>query len=300
MITYGTNPGMGMAVDAEIPADADPKALKYMGFEPGETLQGQTRRLRLRRQLHQRPHRGPAPLRTAGRRPPQGRQHNGVDRPRLERRRSRRKGRGTGPDSGRRGIRTPPAGLFGLSGDERRQDSGGQILRFDLEPQFRRASGAGRTDDAFGHRGGRRRCRLRAHRRPTQRCLKCKSQEKMSIPKFETFTSGGGARPHGKHRYRPDHPGALSQSHRAQGIRRQPLPRLALRRRGPEGRFVPAQRQPLRGPHTGRRPQLPGAAVRANTPHGPSPTTASASWCRVSSPTSSATTPSTTVCCRSR
>lgn len=40
MITYGTNPGMGMAVDAEIPADADDKALKYMGFESGETLQG--------------------------------------------------------------------------------------------------------------------------------------------------------------------------------------------------------------------------------------------------------------------
>ena len=39
-ITYGTNPGMGMAVDAEIPADADDKALKYMGFESGETLQG--------------------------------------------------------------------------------------------------------------------------------------------------------------------------------------------------------------------------------------------------------------------
>ena len=40
MITYGTNPGMGMAVDAAIPADADDKALKYMGFESGETLQG--------------------------------------------------------------------------------------------------------------------------------------------------------------------------------------------------------------------------------------------------------------------
>ena len=40
MITYGTNPGMGMAVDAAIPADADPKALKYMGFTPGEKLLG--------------------------------------------------------------------------------------------------------------------------------------------------------------------------------------------------------------------------------------------------------------------
>ena len=40
MITYGTNPGMGMAIDASIPADADPKALEYMGFRPGERLLG--------------------------------------------------------------------------------------------------------------------------------------------------------------------------------------------------------------------------------------------------------------------
>ena len=40
MITYGTNPGMGMAVDGTIPADADPKALHYMYFRAGERLQG--------------------------------------------------------------------------------------------------------------------------------------------------------------------------------------------------------------------------------------------------------------------
>ncbi len=40
MITYGTNPGMGMAVDGTIPADADPKALHYMDFRAGERLQG--------------------------------------------------------------------------------------------------------------------------------------------------------------------------------------------------------------------------------------------------------------------
>ena len=40
MITYGTNPGMGMAVDAQIPAEADPKALEYMGFKAGEKLLG--------------------------------------------------------------------------------------------------------------------------------------------------------------------------------------------------------------------------------------------------------------------
>ena len=35
MITYGTNPGMGMAVDGTIPADADSKALEYMVSDPG-------------------------------------------------------------------------------------------------------------------------------------------------------------------------------------------------------------------------------------------------------------------------
>ena len=40
MIPYGTNPGMGMAVDGTIPADADPKALEYMGFRPGERMLG--------------------------------------------------------------------------------------------------------------------------------------------------------------------------------------------------------------------------------------------------------------------
>ncbi len=40
MITYGTNPGMGMPVDGTIPADAADKALRYMGFRAGERLLG--------------------------------------------------------------------------------------------------------------------------------------------------------------------------------------------------------------------------------------------------------------------
>ena len=40
MITYGTNPGMGMPIDGCIPADATPKALDYMGFHAGEKLLG--------------------------------------------------------------------------------------------------------------------------------------------------------------------------------------------------------------------------------------------------------------------
>lgn len=43
MITYGTNPGMGMNIDGLIPVDSDPsfsKALDYMGFKAGESLLG--------------------------------------------------------------------------------------------------------------------------------------------------------------------------------------------------------------------------------------------------------------------
>ena len=40
MITYGTNPGMGMPVDGTVPADAADKALRYMGFRAGERLLG--------------------------------------------------------------------------------------------------------------------------------------------------------------------------------------------------------------------------------------------------------------------
>ena len=49
MITYGTNPGMGMAIDGSIPMPTDKageasasflKSLDYMGFKPGMKLLG--------------------------------------------------------------------------------------------------------------------------------------------------------------------------------------------------------------------------------------------------------------------
>ena len=40
MITYGTNPGMGMAIDGTIPEDTAQKSLDYMGFEAGQSLIG--------------------------------------------------------------------------------------------------------------------------------------------------------------------------------------------------------------------------------------------------------------------
>src|SRR5580692_6713912 len=40
MITYGTNPGMGVGITGHIPADADPKSLAYMGLQAGAALKG--------------------------------------------------------------------------------------------------------------------------------------------------------------------------------------------------------------------------------------------------------------------
>jgi len=43
MITYGTNPGMGIKINEKVPIsqnESDKKALQYMGFEAGETLVG--------------------------------------------------------------------------------------------------------------------------------------------------------------------------------------------------------------------------------------------------------------------
>ena len=41
MVTYGTNPGMGMKITDAIPASADEKPLTYMGLEKGASLLGQ-------------------------------------------------------------------------------------------------------------------------------------------------------------------------------------------------------------------------------------------------------------------
>ena len=40
MITYGTNPGMGMPIDGIIPSDTEAKALTYMGLDSGQALLG--------------------------------------------------------------------------------------------------------------------------------------------------------------------------------------------------------------------------------------------------------------------
>ncbi|HJS72898.1 MAG TPA: aconitase family protein, partial [Vicinamibacteria bacterium] len=39
-ITYGTNPGMSVAIGESVPREASEKSLRYMGVSPGETLLG--------------------------------------------------------------------------------------------------------------------------------------------------------------------------------------------------------------------------------------------------------------------
>ncbi|MBL4649654.1 MAG: 3-isopropylmalate dehydratase large subunit [Aureispira sp.] len=40
MITYGTNPGMGIPIDKTIPINANTRSLEYMGFQIGQFVQG--------------------------------------------------------------------------------------------------------------------------------------------------------------------------------------------------------------------------------------------------------------------
>jgi 3-isopropylmalate/(R)-2-methylmalate dehydratase large subunit len=40
MITYGTNPGMGVGITGQIPATADPRSLAYMGLQAGTAIKG--------------------------------------------------------------------------------------------------------------------------------------------------------------------------------------------------------------------------------------------------------------------
>ena len=169
MITYGTNPGMGVGITGTIPSDEGlsgsdrvsfSKALAYMDFRSGEPMLGKRvdyvflgsctngRIEDFRQFAHAVKGRRKAPHVTAWLVPGS-------------------KGRGAGPcrgvgqDTGRGGFRTPSARLLGLSGNERRQDSRRDVQRFDVESQLRGASGARRAYDAGRTAGS---CRRRRDR----------------------------------------------------------------------------------------------------------------------------------------
>ena len=155
MITYGTNPGMGMPIGAPLPEPspmADPmerdsiaKALHYMGLEGGKPLLGPSHRRGLHRKLHQFPH-----LRSAHRRRPaegpqgqsQGARDGGAGIAGSEAPGDRRRAAGNLP---RRRLRMARAGLLHVHRHERRPAGARPVQRLHQQPQFRRPAGQGRT-----------------------------------------------------------------------------------------------------------------------------------------------------------
>ena len=101
--------------------------------------------------------------------------------------------------------------------------------------------------------------------------------------------------------HRPDHPGPLPQDDRQGGPRGRAVPRLALRggrlAEGPAVRARPARR--CRAARSCSRATTSAPARRASTRRGRSARGASGRSSRPRSPTSSAATPSRTACCRS-
>ena len=165
MITFGTNPGMGIRIDAEVPdprrlGDAgrsgrrSPRALDYMQVEPGKPLLGHpvdvvfigsctNGRLSDLRE---------AAAIFRGRRVAPGVRVLVV--PGSAAREARGRGRGARPDLPRGRRRVARAGLLDVHRDERRPAGAGAVRGLDEQPELRGAPGPGRPHAARqpGHR----------------------------------------------------------------------------------------------------------------------------------------------------
>ena len=100
----------------------------------------------------------------------------------------------------------------------------GERSRLDLEPQFRRPAGQGRAhasgEPRNGRRGGRRGA-FRGHPHVRRR-------RQMTWNRSRTFTGHRWPAGPGQRRYGPDHPEAVPEVHRADGLRPRAVLRLAL------------------------------------------------------------------------
>ena len=156
MITFGTNPGMGIPITAPIPdpsSISDPiereslaKALRYMDLQAGQAAAGSSGQCRVYRKLHQFAH-----VRSArcggGSEGPQGQPERSRDGGswldgNQAPGRSRRARSGL-PRSRRRMARS---GLLDVHRDERRSVAARRVQRLDQQSQLRRPAGQGRPD----------------------------------------------------------------------------------------------------------------------------------------------------------
>ena len=169
MITWGTNPGMGVSINAPIPAPGNPsdsKALAYMGLESGKPLAGHPDQCGFHRKLHQFPHYG-SPLGRRHSERPQGEPecagHGGARLHGSETAGPGRRFAGTLP---RRRMRLPGTWLLHVHRHERRSAAAWRILCFNQQPQLRRPPGQRRTHlPRFASDRRRQRPHRRSHRR---------------------------------------------------------------------------------------------------------------------------------------
>ncbi len=284
MVTYGTNPGMGIPITSRVPSPADQadpgqrraleRALEYMDLQPGQADPRPEGRRRVRRQLHQRPDQRPAPGGQRPQGPPRRRRRPADGRAGLGRGEAR--GRARGPvrhlQGGRR--RVARGRLLDVHRHERRPAPARAVRGQHQQPQLRGSPGQGRPDvpglapdrGRQRHRRGRGRSAPAARHRDAGRASAVADDGRAVHRLHQPGRPDAGR----ERRHRPDRPGPLPQGHRQGGPRRGALPRLAVRggrlAQGPAVRPRPARDGRPEDPP--RRRQLRGRLVARARPVG--------------------------------
>ena len=205
----------------------------------------------------------------------------------------RRRARRPRSDLRRGRLRMARAGLLDVPRHERRHPRRRRALRLDEQSQFRRPAGPRRPhapgQPGDGRGGGDRRP---VHGRALSGSTGDAGTPSRAVPRASWPRRAVAPQPR---RHRSDHPEAVPEADRANGLRAVPVPRLEARtvvRAEPETSTTARRCSPPAS--------TSAAARRASMRRGRCRMPASASSSRRRSPTSSATTRSATACCRWR